>query len=406
MRILTLTNLYPNPFQPDRATFNRQQVRALAARHAVEVIAPILWTDERLARRNGQARLPPDRRVVCDGLAVSHPRYLYTPKVLRSWYGRFFCASVRHAFRRALAEFRPDLVFAPWAYPDGWAAVKLGHRAHLPVVIKLHGSDVLSLDIHPSRQRQTIEALRRADGIVAVSQDLARRAVSLGAAPTRVRVVYDGVDVNLFHGGPREEARARLGLDPAEPIVLYIGNLVPVKGLAVLIDACARLAEEKVRFTCYLIGEGPLRGELEQEIALRGLAERMRFVGAKPHEQLPDWYRATDVLVLPTYSEGVPIVLLEAAACGTPFVASRVGGIPEIAHLGVSQLVSPGDAASLARAIAAQLAGSRQRSKSAPTYFRSHADAAMELATFLEEVWQMQNGRVHRYDTVPHLEQS
>src|SRR5205807_2497244 len=83
MRTLVLTNLYPNPFQPTRATFNRQQLRALAARHPVEVISPIAWADELAARWKGHPSLPRDRRVVCDGIPVEHPRYLYTPKVLR-----------------------------------------------------------------------------------------------------------------------------------------------------------------------------------------------------------------------------------------------------------------------------------------------------------------------------------
>src|SRR5581483_6433525 len=113
------------------------------------------------------------------------------------------------------------------------------------------------------------------------------------------------------------------------PLVLFIGNLVPVKGVEVLIDACSRLAGRGVRFTACLIGQGPLRGKLEGQIARLGLGECVRLVGGLPHHQLGDWYRAAGVFVLPSYSEGVPSVLLEAAACGTRVVASEVGGIPE-----------------------------------------------------------------------------
>src|SRR5437667_11460387 len=101
MRILTLTNLYPNPFQPHRAPFNRQQLRELAARHAVSVIAPIAWTDELAARWRGKAPLPVDRRVTCDGIPVEHPRYVFPPKALRGWYGHLFRRSVRRPFERA-----------------------------------------------------------------------------------------------------------------------------------------------------------------------------------------------------------------------------------------------------------------------------------------------------------------
>jgi glycosyltransferase involved in cell wall biosynthesis len=388
MRILTLTNLYPTPFHPTRATFNRQQLGLLAKQHPVAVIAPILWTEEWAARLRGGRPLPRGRRVTCNGITVDHPRYIYPPKILRGWYGYCFRESVRPAFRRALAEFRPDLVFAPWAYPDGWAAVELGHRAGLPVVIKVHGSDILQLSLYPRRSRGTIEALRRADGIIAVSHDLKGRVVALGADPDRVRVVYDGIDPGRFHPGPRDAARARLAREIAMQgrVVLFIGNLVPVKGLEVLIDAFARLAGQGVDFTGLLIGQGPLRSRLEGRLAGQGLGHRVRLLGPRPHDQLPDWYRAADLFVLPSFSEGVPVVLLEAAACGTPFVATRVGGIPEIAHLGASRLVPAGDAEALSEAIRDGLADGPGPPPPDRHAVRSHADAASDLADFFEQV--------------------
>jgi glycosyltransferase involved in cell wall biosynthesis len=387
MRVLALTNLYPNPFQPNRATFNRQQLRLLATRHSVAVISPIAWTEEWAARRKGAGSLPRDRRVTCDGITVDHPRYLYPPKVLRSCYGRFFRRSVRSTFERALSEFRPDLVFAPWAYPDGWAAVQLGHRAGLPVVIKVHGSDILRLALHPRRSRGTIEALRGADAVVAVSHDLKERVVAMGADPRRVQVVYDGIDSQLFHPGARDVARARLAeeLDLQGPVALFIGNLLPVKGLDVLIEAFGRLARQGVEFTGILIGQGPLRSRLENQVLRLGLQGRVKLLGPRPHDQLPDWYRAADLFVLPSHSEGVPVVLLEAAACGTPFVASRVGGIPEIAHLGASRLVPAGDAAALAEAIRAGLA-ERPPPRQIHDPARSHSEAVSEMVDLFEEV--------------------
>jgi glycosyltransferase involved in cell wall biosynthesis len=388
MRILALTNLYPNPFQPNRATFNRQTLELLATRHPVAVISPILWTEELANRWKGGASLPRDRRVICDGITVDHPRYIYPPKVLRSWYGHFFRQSVRPAFERALAEFRPELVFAPWAYPDGWAAVQLGQRAGLPVVIKAHGSDILQLSLYPRRSRRTIEALCGAEGIVAVSHDLKERIVAHGADPDRAQVVYDGIDSKRFHPGPQDLARARLAgeLEARGPLVLFIGNLLPVKGLDVLIEAFARLAGQGAQFTGILIGQGPLRSKLEDQIARQELRGRVKLLGPRPHDQLPDWYRAADLFVLPSHSEGVPVVLLEAAACGTPFVASRVGGIPEIAHLGRSRLVPAGDARALAQAILDSLAERTRPAQDARDAVRSHSEAVSDLVDFFERI--------------------
>ena len=385
MRILALTNLYPNPLQPHRAPFNRQQLRAIAeAGHEVRVIAPIAWTDELSARWRGKFDLG-SRRSTTDGIPVVHPRYVFTPKVLREWYGKFYHRSVRGAFRRAAAEFRPDIIFTSWAYPDAWAAAALARAAGLPVVMKVHGSDLLVT--HTARVGIVSEAVKGVDGVIAVSEDLARRAVELGADPQRVRVVYSGVDATVFRPGDRGEARRRLGLDPEAPVVLFVGNLVPVKGLDVLVEACAQLAGRGVRFGLYLVGQGAQRGALERQVAERGLAAHVRFVGPVANALLPDWYRAADVFVLPSRSEGVPNVLLEAAACGTRFVATRVGGVPEVAEWGDGQLVPPGDAAALADAVGRSLGGATVAGAGCdrPGRTRSHADAAAEMTEFFRQ---------------------
>src|SRR5262245_29364550 len=212
MRILVVTNLFPNPYQPGKAAFNRQQVMHLAAPHDVVVISPILWPDEWRARLARGRRLGRDRRSSCGPVEVHHPTYYYPPKTLRDWYGHCFLGSIAGTFRRVVRRFLPEVVFAPWTYPDGWAAVALGHRNGLPVVIKVHGSDLLALDDFPGRLRRTREALAGADAVVTVSRDLERRAARLGADPSRIRVVYDGIDPALFHPGPSGESRDRIGI--------------------------------------------------------------------------------------------------------------------------------------------------------------------------------------------------
>src|SRR5690606_5659784 len=229
MKILALTNLYPNPLQPHRAAFNRHRFRFLAADHELRMIAPVSWRDEWALRGTGPG-IARDRRTTLDGIPVAHPRYWYTPGVLRGQYGRFFHASVRATFDRAVRESRPDVVLATWAYPDGWAAVRLARSHGLPVVVMVHGSDVRRMDEVPARSRGTREALCAADGVIAVSADLAARVVALGADPDRVLTVLDGVDRTLFNPGDRTQARRALGLADDERHLLFIGNLLPVKG--------------------------------------------------------------------------------------------------------------------------------------------------------------------------------
>jgi glycosyltransferase involved in cell wall biosynthesis len=384
MRILAITNLYPNPFHPERATFNREQFRVLAQEHDLSVICPIAWTDEFTARRAGCPPLPPGRRTEVDGISVEYPRSIFVPRLLRGLYGHFFQWSIRGTFWRQVSDFRPNIILATWAYPDGWATVKLARQARLPVVLKVHGSDVLEMEKYSGRRRGTIEALRGADRVVAVSRDLARRTVELGIDPGRVRLIYNGVDGAVFFPGDRDAARARLGLEPSRPILLYVGNLLPVKGPDLLIDAAGLLANRGVEFHLHVIGKGPLRETLERRAADRGIASQIVFHGPVGHDRLPDWFRAANMLVLPSRSEGVPNVLLEAAACGTPFVAARVGGVAEIAHLGASYLVPSGDPAALAGAICEVLRSpppSLRLGKS-----RTHADSARELSSLFEEL--------------------
>jgi glycosyltransferase involved in cell wall biosynthesis len=388
VRVLILTNLYPNPYQPTRAVFNRQQFRALAEQHSVRIIAPLSWVDELKGRARGKAKLPRDRQLSCDGILVEHPRYFYPPRSMRGWHGHCYRRSVRSAFRRAVKEFHPDIILGSWAYPDGWAAVQLARQVGLPVAIKIHGCDVLyageGLDGNPVRKQRTIEALCGADGVLAVSQHLADGVIKLGVDPQRVKVVHNGIDTGLFHPGSKEQARHGLDLNPSDRIVLFVGNLVPVKAIDVLIEAASRLVQTGFRFQCLLIGQGPLRPHLERQVAKLGLTETVRFLGGKPHGDLPQWYRAADLVVLPSRSEGIPNVLLEAAACGTPFVASRVGGIPEIAHLGMSQLVPSGDADALAGAIKQQLSVLINGAGRTAGRLRGHREAADEITALLE----------------------
>jgi glycosyltransferase involved in cell wall biosynthesis len=186
-------------------------------------------------------------------------------------------------------------------------------------------------------------------------QDLKAKLLELGVPPEKVHLVPRGVDTHAFCPGNQEKARRQLGLPAAGRQLLWVGRMVPVKGLDVLLEACALLRDRGVDFHLYLAGDGPLRKTLEAATSTGGLTKQVSFIGVVPHDRLPDWYRAADLAVLPSLSEGVPNVLREALACGTPFVASRVGGVPELAGEPWGRLVRPGDPAELAEAIARSL---------------------------------------------------
>ena len=138
-----------------------------------------------------------------------------------------------------------------------------------------------------------------------------------------------------------------------------------------------------MRFQCAIVGQGPLKGPMQKRLQALGLGARVRFVGACSMAQLPQWYHAADLLVLPSRSEGVPNVLLEARACGTPFVASNVGGIPEISD--PASLVPPGDAPALARRMQEFLARGGAGASSCLAS-RSWVDSAHDLGAVLRGI--------------------
>ncbi|MBY0396427.1 MAG: glycosyltransferase family 4 protein, partial [Thermoleophilia bacterium] len=175
------------------------------------------------------------------------------------------------------------------------------------------------------------------------------------AAPRRpVEVVPNGADTRVF--APREaaEARRRLGVPDGGPVISYVGKLVPRKGVDILIEAMGILQRRQGGAPLLVAaGIGELREPLEARAAALGVADRVRFVGKVPHDDVGWWMAAGDVFVLPSLSEGLPTVVCEAMNCGRPVVATAVDGTPEIVRDGeTGLLVPPSDARALADALA------------------------------------------------------
>ena len=358
MRLLFLTNVFPNPWQPAKGSFNLSMVRALAKQHSVRVVSPVAWVDEWNALSSGESALgAKSRRLDLDGLDVVYPRYYYPPKVLRTGYGWFLWHSVRSTVLASLDEHRPDAVISYWAHPDGAVALRAARLAGVPAVVIVGGSDVLLLTGHRGRRRRILDVLHTADAVVTVSRHLMTKVLALGVPPEKVHVVYRGVDRELFSPGDRLAARRRLGIPPERKMVLWVGRMVPVKGLDVLLEACKRLQRQGIEPLVHLLGDGPLRTTLVARGRYLGLKNVVFSDGAVSQNDLPTWYRAADLTVLPSRSEGVPNVLLESLACGTPFVASAVGGVPEIGGKDRSGLVAADDPEALAEAMQRALGG-------------------------------------------------
>ncbi len=344
MKLLVLTNLFPTPWDPLRGAFNRQQFERLGRRHAVDVLTAVDFR-ERLRGRRGEVQVP--------GLRTDHFVFVYPPRFGRALHAACWLLSLllQRGWRLRAAGY--DCILASWAYPDAVAAGWLARLLGIPCVVKVHGSDLNVQATHALRRPQIAASLRAAAAVVAVSRALAAKAVALGVDPARVHTIYNGVDGGRFAPGDRGEARARLGLeDIAGPLLLYVGNLKESKGCLDLLEAFATFAATQPEARLVYVGEGACRNLLVAQARALGIEERVRLAGAMPHASLADWFRAADLLCLPSHNEGVPNVVLEAMACGTPVVATRVGGIPEVVPEYAGRLVPLGDHAALADALA------------------------------------------------------
>lgn len=370
MRLLLLTTVFPNPYEPTKGPFNRELVRALSSAHEVRVVVPVGWRE-----RRGRPSASPDALRV-SGVEIAYPTYYYPPGIARSWYGACLWQSVRGTLARWLETWRPDAVLSYWAHPDGEVGNRIARRAGVPSILMVGGSDVLLLTEDPVRRRAIVRVLAQADAVLTVGGHLRGRLGELGIAPTKVRTFYRGVDPQRFAPGDQAAARQRLGLADEGELLLWVGRMVPVKGLDVLIDALGRLASRGRRPGLALVGDGPERTALERQCREAGVAQQVRFVGSVPHDALADWYRAADLTVLPSRSEGIANVLLESHACGTPFVASHVGSLAEVADAAWDRLVTPGDPAALAQALEEALAARTARGAISTLAARGDAPAA------------------------------
>ncbi|MEW6072327.1 MAG: glycosyltransferase [Planctomycetota bacterium] len=374
MRIAVLTSLYPGPSRPHEGLFAERRWRGMAARgHAVLVVQPLPRTPGRLARgRWAEIRdLPPEEER--GGVLIRRPRYWHVPRWALANARRF----VRAGLSPLLAEGRPDVAVADYAWPAAAAAAALAARG-VPFVVNGRGSDVLEVAERPRLAPALAAALRAAGHWCAVSWDLVAAMDRLAGREGGGRLVANGVDLDLFAPGDRRAARTALGLEEAGSLVLVVGHLIERKDPFLALAAFARGAPPDARLV--FVGRGPLRGALERAIAAAGLAGRARVAGEVAPAVLCTWYAAADALLLTSSREGRPNVVLESLACGRPIVATAAGGTAEcLGDLAAGLLVrsrEPADvAARLARVLAAPPAPDRLRQAVAHLSWEKSLDA-------------------------------
>ncbi len=361
--VVMVTTSFPRFPGDSVGTFMEPIARSVAARgHEVHVVAPWHPLVARATVEEGVHlhfyRYAPLRALNVFGYAaamradvrVRGAAYLAAPLALAAGW---------QAARGVARRYRATVMHGHWVIPGGVTAAAAAPA--LPLVISLHGSDVyLAETLLPARVAAR-EAFRRAGFVTACSDDLASRAVVLGADRSRLETVPYGVDIERFRpdAAVRDARRHELGVGDRVPLIVAAGRLVRKKGFEYLIDAMPHLPDAVLA----IAGDGTLAGELRERARTRDVTERIRFLGNQPQDRIGEYLAAADVVCVPSVRDdrgnvdGLPNVVLEALASGTPLVTTAAGGIGAVVEDGRTALVVPErDSAALAEAAARILA--------------------------------------------------
>ncbi|MGF7534405.1 glycosyltransferase family 4 protein [Bacillus mexicanus] len=343
MKILWITSVYPSSLKPGEGVFHETQVQELQKLGLdITVICPRPFHSApvrmlKKAYRKKDARPEYEMR---KGTPIYRPFYQAVPGQLK-WaqpHRRIASAVLKMMKQRGL---HPDLIHAHFAMPSGGAAAVVSESVRIPYVLTLHGSDV---NVYPHYSKGAFKAFNRAVGsasaVLAVSCKLQEETKKLSGFDSSVLPI--GIQLSRFQENEqtKEEMRKKLGLPLDQRLAVYVGRLVKEKGVFELSEAIESLKEPP---KAVFVGDGPAKSMLIQKGHI--------VTGQVPNHQVRDYLLAADIFVLPSYSEGMPTVVIEALALKVPVICTDVGGVASLFGKHRHLLIKPKSAEALAEAI-------------------------------------------------------
>lgn len=352
MKILFISNLFPDSSQPIHGLDNATLLHHLKQRHKVRVIAL-------RPRRPWQASKVLQPRTEDVALDIRYQAVRYLPLVGSGINHRMLANDMRQQLCHALDEFQPDVILASWMYPDccGLATLKADGIINCPIVAIAQGTDIHTYLKQPKRREVILKSLPQFAAVITRSADLAKRIQDAGWQTDNLYPIYNGIDTQLFR--PLQDGDTPPPhLETDERNIIFIGNLLPVKAPDQVINAfsiaMARLNDDSGKLL--IIGDGPLREELASWCNEYNATGRVLHLGRMPTEQVAQYLRYGDALLMASLNEGVPNVVLEAFASGVPVLSTDVGGIHEVLTEGEhGYLVPAGNTAALGATLASCL---------------------------------------------------
>ena len=389
--VLVVTHNYPREPEDQAGQFIQTLLLPLVGRYRFIVLAPHAAG---LAEREDLQgiRVERFRYAADDDETLAYEGNMHE-QVLKSWSKRWllmrFLSRMRAGVDGIIQREQPKLAHIHWWVPGALATAGRLTRRRVPYVLTTHGSDLTLLDRFPV--------------VRPVAKRLFRRAAAATTVSTYLRdqlKEYTGVEGEVLPM-PYDEAKFRVlpPPPPGPPVITCVGRFIERKGQKYLLEACSQLQSRGIDFRVWLVGDGPLRGELEQLSARLSISDRVRFTGNVPHSSIPDIYRDTTVAVLPSVRdwkgevEGLGMVLAEASACGRVVVGTDLAGPKDAVDDGVNGLLVPAaDAGALADALARILTdpGLRDRlSQAGPRFAQerfSPASQSQKLAALFDRL--------------------
>jgi glycosyltransferase involved in cell wall biosynthesis len=370
LRIICPTYWYPQHATDTQATYVHDINRHLARRgHRMTVVTPGNSSMPAQESFDGVdvVRFPMELPVDLTYGRVAQTRVNLMGKVARVAVMAHYLEAQFRATMAAARERGADVIHAHWAIPTGPAAVSAARRLGLPSVITMHGGDVY---VNPEQGydfptrwyvRPALRwTLRHAGALTAITEDCRQHALRAGAPTRSMHLVFNGTDLRRFSPG------AASGVDPrfGPNMIFACRQLFPRKGIRFLVEAAAQLKPRFPDLKVVVAGDGFERPDLIALAERLGIARDVTFLGWVANSELPQYYRAAALSVIPSLEEGFGIPAAEAMGCETAVVASDAGGLPEVVEHGVTGLIVPrGDASALAGAIGELLADPARRQR-------------------------------------------
>jgi hypothetical protein len=356
IKVLAISHLYPSAFDKMSGIFIEEQAKNLIQQNceiiviAPTPITPILiryfkkkWVD--------YSKIP--FKTISGKIEIYHPRYLEFPKNLSfASSGERVYLGIRKLVDKIYRNFKFNLVHAHSILPDGYAGVKIAQKYKKPLIVGVYGSDLL---ISPYRNKKTfintLGTLKKASMITTVSQHLKDNCIEkFGIPEKKIRAICVGYDPNKFYFSENQPRQKEENIR-----ILFAANVLKTKGIFDLLEAMVIIRKQNPelfkKISWIFVGYGDDMGKFKKQIKKYNLEKNVKIVGRVPHQQIRQYMDNTDFIILPSWSEGTPVVLVEATACGLPVIATGVGGIPEIINQNSGILVKPRMPIELAKGI-------------------------------------------------------